>query len=74
VTNPEFLVYAPSGGKFTVNLPGGGGRFAVEWMNAATGVRTVGEDVRGGTTKTFSPPFNGDAVLYLRTNGMAAVR
>ncbi len=64
--NPEFLVYAPSGGKFTVDLSNNSGRFAVEWMNAATGVKTDGAEVSGGATRTFTPPFGGDAVLYLR--------
>ena len=64
--NPEFLVYAPSGGNFTVDLSNSSGRFAVEWMNAATGVKSAGADVSGGATRTFTPPFDGDAVLYLR--------
>jgi hypothetical protein len=66
---PEFLVYAPSGGKFTVNLTGQSGPFAVEWMNPATGAKTVGDAIRGGASRTFSPPFPGDAVLYLRLSG-----
>ena len=65
--NPEFLVYAPSGGSFTVELPNTSGRFAVEWMNAATGVVAVGADVDGGATRTFTPPFGGDVVLYLES-------
>ncbi len=64
--HPEFLVYAPSGGNFTVDLSKSRGRFAVEWMNAATGARTAGADVSGGAAKTFTPPFPGDAVLYLK--------
>ncbi len=64
--NPEFLVYAPSGGSFTVDLSNTSGRFTVEWMNAATGVKSAGADVNGGATRTFTPPFAGDAVLYLR--------
>jgi hypothetical protein len=72
-TNPEFLVYAPSGGEFTVNLKGSNGPFAVEWLNPATGVTTAGEEVSGGASKTFSPAFNGDAVLYLKAmNGDAS--
>jgi hypothetical protein len=63
---PEFLVYAPSGETFTVNLSGlGGERLAVEWMNPATGAKTAGESAPGGSTLTFTPPFRGDAVLYL---------
>jgi len=62
----ELLAYAPSGGSFTVNLSGHSGQFAVEWMNPATGIKTAGPDASGGATRTFTPPFSGDAVLYLR--------
>ncbi len=64
-TNAEFLIYAPAGGSFTVNLSGNIGQFAVEWMNPATGARAVGPSVSGGALRTFQPPFSGDAVLYL---------
>jgi len=66
--NPEILVYAPSGGNFTVNLSSVTGQLTVEWMNPATGAITSGASVSGGSMQTFSPPFNGDAVLYLRRN------
>jgi len=66
--NPEILVYAPSGGNFTVNLSRVTGQLTVEWMNPATGAITSGASVSGGSMQTFSPPFNGDAVLYLRRN------
>jgi len=72
--NPEYLVYAPSGGNFTVNLSHSTGRFAVEWMNAATGVKSAGADVKGGATRTFNPPFGGDAVLYLSVTASSRVR
>ena len=65
-TEGEFMVYAPSGNKFTLNLAGSSGQFSVEWMNPATGAKSTGEDVIGGATRTFTPPFNGDAVLYLK--------
>ena len=58
-------VFAASGGSFTVDLSRLGGRILVEWMNPATGGKTPGADVIGGATKTFTPPFEGDAVLYL---------
>ena len=61
----EFLVYAPSGGTFTVDLSKSSGRADVEWMNPTTGGNSRGADVSGGATKTFTPPFDGDAVLYL---------
>jgi len=35
-------------------------------MNPATGAKTAGGEVNGGATRSFIPPFSGDAVLYLR--------
>jgi hypothetical protein len=64
-THSEFLVYAPSGGTFTVDLSKSTGRVTVEWMNPTTGGKSRGADVSGGATRTFTPSFNGDAVLYL---------
>jgi len=64
--NPEFLVYAPSGGNFTVNLSSVAGQLTVEWMNPATGAKTAGAAIHGGTTIAFTSPFSGDAVLYLK--------
>jgi len=70
----EFLVYAPSGGKFTVDLTGQSGPFAVEWMNPATGSKTTGDAIRGGAPNTLSPPFPGDAVLYLKSDKAARAK
>jgi hypothetical protein len=66
--HPEFLVYAPTGGSFTVNLSGVSGTVSAEWANPATGTKSAGASVRGGSMLTFTPPFGGDAVLYLRRN------
>jgi len=65
-SNAELLVYASSGGLFTVDLTDIKGNFEVEWINPATGIKTVNENVSGGGVRTFTPPFSGDAVLYLR--------
>lgn len=65
-THPEFLIYTPSGGNFTVNLSGSNGPFAIEWMNPSTGAKIAGTEISGGATKTFISPFSEDAVLYLR--------
>jgi hypothetical protein len=62
----EILVYAPEGGRFTVNLGGTLGPFTVEWMNAAKGERIAAEPVSGGESAAFTAPFEGDAVLYLK--------
>jgi hypothetical protein len=63
---PEYLVYAPFGGGFSVDLSGSGREFKVEWLNPATGVKTAAGTEPGGATRFFTPPFSGDAVLYLR--------
>ena len=64
----EYLVYAPSGGPFTVNLSAmsGSRTLSVEWFNPSTGVATSGDPTpAGSSSQSFNPPFNGDAVLYL---------
>jgi len=61
----EYLVYAPTGGTFTVDLRGTPGVVRVEWFDPSTGVATPAAGVTGGGTVTFTPPFSGDAVLYL---------
>jgi hypothetical protein len=64
----EYLVYAPSGGSFTVDLSAmpKSRSLAVEWFNPATGATIVKAPIRSGSsTQRFTPPFMGDAVLYL---------
>jgi hypothetical protein len=61
----EYLVYLPSGGKVTVNLIATSGSLSVEWFNPSTGSITPGVTTSGGTIRTFTAPFTGDAVLYL---------
>jgi len=64
----EYLVYAPSDGSFTVNLSAmpASRRLAVEWFNPATGATITENPVSSGSpAQSFTPPFSGDAVLYL---------
>ena len=64
----EYLAYAPSGGSFTMNLSAmsASRRLAVEWFNPSTGATIVGNSIRAGSSsQSFTPPFTGDAVLYL---------
>ena len=62
----EYLVYAPSGGTFTVNLSATTRALNVEWLNPATGATTAGAAISGGSTaQSFTAPFSGDAVLYI---------
>jgi hypothetical protein len=62
----EFIVYASSGGTFTVNLSATTRTLNVEWLNPATGAITQASPITGGSSaQPFTPPFSGDAVLYL---------
>jgi hypothetical protein len=64
----EYLVYAPEGGTFTVNLSAmpNSRKLAVEWFNPSTGaLTTVAPVPAGSSAESFTAPFGGDAVLYL---------
>jgi hypothetical protein len=62
----EYLVYAPSGGSFTVNLSATTQTLNVEWFDPATDSTMSAGTVSGGSSsQSFKPPFNNDAVLYL---------
>jgi chitodextrinase len=63
----EYLVYAPNGSAFTVDLSAmpSSRSVSVEWLNPSSGAITTGAPVAAGATRTFTPPFTGDAVLYL---------
>jgi hypothetical protein len=65
ISGAEYLVYAPNGGEFTVDLRGVSGMVSVEWFNPESGVKTAAAAVSGGANRSFTPPFSGDAVLYL---------
>jgi uncharacterized protein YjdB len=62
----EYLVYVPNGGSVTVNLTATGGTLSVEWFRPSDGTTTAGSPVAGGASRSLSPPFSGEAVLYLR--------
>jgi Family of unknown function (DUF6298)/Putative collagen-binding domain of a collagenase len=67
-TGAEYLVYAPSGGSFTVDLSAmpKSRTLAVEWFNPATGATMTKDAVHSGSSaQRFTTPFSGDAVLYL---------
>jgi hypothetical protein len=64
----EYLIYAPNGGSFTVNLSAmsSSRTLNVEWFNPATGATTLASPIAAGSpSQSFTPPFAGDAVLYL---------
>jgi hypothetical protein len=64
----EYLVDAPSGGAFTVDVSAmpDTRTLAVEWFDPATGTAIPqGPLPAGSRSRSFTPPFRGDAVLYL---------
>ena len=63
----EYLVFQKGDlGEFGVNLKDAPGRFAVEWFHVTTGASLPARPVEGGATRTFTTPFGGPAVLYLK--------
>ncbi|MFA4817202.1 MAG: DUF4038 domain-containing protein [Parcubacteria group bacterium] len=61
----EYLIYQPGSGAFTVNLSAA--TYNYEWFNPTTGaVVETGTFTAGAGNKSFTPPFSGDAVLYLK--------
>jgi len=64
----EYLVYRPTdSGNITVDLSATSPSklLNVEWFNPATGATVTGGAVNGGATRSFTPPFSNDAVLYV---------
>ena len=64
----EYLVYAPDGGPFKVDLSAmpASRTLEVEWFDPATG-RTISRApiAAASVSHSFNPPFSGDALLYL---------
>lgn len=72
VRRSEYLVFLPFGGTVTVNLSATSGLFAIEWFDPTNGSRSGGGTTSGGATRSFTAPFSGEAVLYLRkTRGLS---
>lgn len=61
----EYLVYLPEGGEVEVDLSAAAGSLHVEWLDPSDGTRIMEPDVAGGAERSFTPPFSGDAVLYI---------
>jgi hypothetical protein len=74
LANPgsEYLVYQPGSGAFTVNLGATAGTYRVEWFRPSTGAFSLAPEITASGQKNFTPPFGGDAVLYLRSAALPA--
>ncbi|MEJ2704206.1 MAG: putative collagen-binding domain-containing protein [Sedimentisphaerales bacterium] len=63
----EYVVYAPMGGGFTVDLAAVKGEtLRVRWYNPRNGQFYLAGKIAGGGSEQFTLPFQGDAVLHLR--------
>jgi hypothetical protein len=60
----EYLIYQPEGASFTIKLEAG--NYKYEWFNPSEGIikKTGKLSVKRGN-HSFTPPFKGDAILYL---------
>ncbi len=65
----EYLVYLPRGGQVTVDLSAASGEFpqefTVEWFDPSRDAVKAGGMAKGGASREFKAPFQGDAILYL---------
>ena len=62
----EYLVYQPAGGPFRVNLKTTRRTFTLEWFDPIRERVVPGGRVAGSYGVGLTPPFDGEAVAYLR--------
>jgi hypothetical protein len=60
-----YLVYAPEGGEFKVDLAATTHELQVEWFDPETGASQLNGTIMGGGVHSFTSPLPGDALLYL---------
>lgn len=73
LANPgaEYLIYQPNSGSFTVDMQSG--RYWYEWFEPQrVSVAGTGFYDASSGNNLFTPPFSGDAVLYLRRSSLPA--
>jgi hypothetical protein len=68
LANPgsEYLVFAPEGGGFAVDLTTASNSLYIEWLNIKTGEISVGDSISSNASGSFIPPFPEPAVLYIK--------
>jgi len=66
----EYVIYQPNSGTFSVDLRNISGSFFVEWLNPNTGSITIEGQISGGSNRSFTPPFAGDAIIYLKSTSL----
>jgi dienelactone hydrolase len=68
LANPgrEYVVYAPAGGKLSLDLASTSGSFSVGWLNPRTGAYEGRAWVESGAGRVFTTPDPNDWVLHLK--------
>jgi hypothetical protein len=64
--SPEYMVYAPTGASFTVDLSGAPGSRTVEWIDLGASAQLPGAPVMGGAVVQFVPPDTSGVVLHIK--------
>jgi hypothetical protein len=64
-----YLVYAPDGGDFSVDVTAASGELHVQWYDPEANEASDGGTVAGGSSVDLRPPFDGDAVVMLSRTG-----
>jgi hypothetical protein len=62
----SYVVFAPKGGSFDVDLTATGGLLSVEWLHPTNGRSSFAETVAGGARSRFTGPAGEPVVLLLR--------
>ena len=67
LANPgqEYLIYIPEGNPVTVDLSQASGTLYLEWFSVINGTTVEKSLALGGQKHEFTPPFDGEAVLYI---------
>jgi hypothetical protein len=64
-----YVVYLPQGGAVTVDLSAAQGSLTAQWFNPRTGKYGTAELVNNPKAgQRFTPPFDGDAMLHLKSS------
>ncbi len=68
LANPgvEYLVYAPQGGEFSVDLTAVPHQATARWFDPKGGTLHKATKVRSGSTRKFQAKWQGDAVLHIK--------
>jgi Protein of unknown function (DUF4038)/Domain of unknown function (DUF5060)/Putative collagen-binding domain of a collagenase len=65
----QYVIWLNGGGSVTVDLSEAPDELGMYWFNPLTGEKSEMETMTGGTSHSFTPPFHGDAVLFIKAIG-----